>query len=439
MVTGAASAISQTTGTLNGTVNPNGSAITSCQFDWGTTSSYGSVTPCAQAVGSGTSPVPVSAALSGLSPNTTYYFNLVVTYVGATSAGTGQSFATVPQPTGSPPSVSPSPPEVKSSTESAFSGMVNPNGSSTTAHFEYGLDPRYTPGGPVVYDHTTPVQQVGSDDVEHSVTATATELVPNALYHVRLVATNGAGTVVGPDQTFMTAKDPMPPPPVLGKTFNAVPVSGLVFVKPPPGKSLGKAVDAAVHGLVKGHGFVPLTEARQLPSGSEIDARAGSLNLATAPPVRRGKLQTGVFGGGLFQTVQTRTGLEKGLTTLQLLFGIFKGAPTFGSCKTHAAGDTASQAGVSPTVLQTLHAHDKHGKWRTRGHNSSATVRGTVWDTVDRCYGTLTVVHRGTVNVFDFGRRKTIVVHAHHQYLAKAVRAKPRLRAGALEDRHPLT
>jgi hypothetical protein len=49
-----------------------------------------------------------------------------------------------------------------------------------------------------------------------------------------------------------------------------------------------------------------------------------------------------------------------------------------------------------------------------------------VWDTVDRCDGTLTVVHRGTVNVFDFGRRKTIVVHAHHQYLAKAVRAKPR-------------
>ena len=63
---------------------------------------------------------------------------------------------------------------------------------------------------------------------------------PNALYHVRLVATNSAGTTVGPDQTFTTAASPSaPPPPVLGKAVNVAPVSGHVFIMPPPGKSLG--------------------------------------------------------------------------------------------------------------------------------------------------------------------------------------------------------
>jgi hypothetical protein len=40
----------------------------------------------------------------------------------------------------------------------------------------------------------------------------------------------------------------------------------------------------------------------------------------------------------------------------------------------------------------------------------------------DRCDGTLTRVRRGTVVVRDFRRRKSIVVHAGHSYLARAVR-----------------
>jgi hypothetical protein len=42
-----------------------------------------------------------------------------------------------------------------------------------------------------------------------------------------------------------------------------------------------------------------------------------------------------------------------------------------------------------------------------------------VWDTIDRCDGTLTIVKRGTVDVTDFRLRKTISVHAGHRYLAK--------------------
>jgi hypothetical protein len=63
-----------------------------------------------------------------------------------------------------------------------------------------------------------------------------------------------------------------------------------------------------------------------------------------------------------------------------------------------------------------------HGRFRTRGRYSASTVRGTGWDTSDRCDGTLTVVHRGTVLVSDFARRVTVAVHAGHRYLARAVK-----------------
>jgi hypothetical protein len=247
-------------------------------------------------------------------------------------------------------------------------------------------------------------------------------LVPNALYHVRLVAANSVGTQHGPDQTFMTPKDPPPPAPVLGKTVNVMPVSGLVFIRAPRGKSL-LASDAAAHGLVKGRGFVPLTEARQLPNGSQIDARAGTLRVTTATNKRR-RTQFATLSGALFSLSQSRARREKGLTVFALLEGDFPGAPSLRSCGAHAAphgsGARARAASVSPKVIQTLRARDRHGHFGTRGRHSSATVRGTVWGTIERCDGTLTVVRRGTVRVFDFRRKVTITVHAGKRYLAKA-------------------
>ena len=44
----------------------------------------------------------------------------------------------------------------RGSTTARFSGSVNPEGLATTAHFEYGLDPRYTGSSKIVYDQSTP-------------------------------------------------------------------------------------------------------------------------------------------------------------------------------------------------------------------------------------------------------------------------------------------
>ncbi|MHB8691511.1 MAG: IPT/TIG domain-containing protein, partial [Solirubrobacteraceae bacterium] len=310
------------------------------------------------------------------------------------------------------------------STTVLVSGSVNPDGTATTAHFEYGLDPMYTGSGTVIYDQVTPDVAVGSGTTGQPASATVTNLVPNALYHVRLVATNSVGTSTGPDQTFMTQASAPPPPPVLGTTENVKPVAGLVFVKLPAGTTPAGVRDT----LTKGRGFVPLTEARQLPNGSQVDARAGTLQLTTAPTTRHGKLQAAVLGGAIFNVSQSGNGLTKGLTTLTLVENAFAGAPSYSTCKATAATSgalaafgplTASTARSNP-VLQTLHAQDHNGKFRTKGRYSAGTVRGTIWDTIDECAGTLTKVHRGTVNVYDFGKRKTVIVHAGHSYLAKA-------------------
>ena len=131
-------------------------------------------------------------------------------------------------------------------------------------------------GGPAD-DHTTPDKDIGGGFSPVPVSASASSLLPNALYHVRLVATNINGTTVGADQTFQTSKDPAPPAPVIAKTLNVSVTSGVVFIKPPPGKSLGFSKDV----FKKGHGFLPLTEPRSIPNGSEVDARRGALKLVT--------------------------------------------------------------------------------------------------------------------------------------------------------------
>jgi hypothetical protein len=192
------------------------------------------------------------------------------------------------------------------------------------------------------------------------------------------------------------------PPPVLGKSVNAVPASGKVFVSVPAGSAFASL---AVPGI-KGRKFVPLTEARQIPVGSFVDTRRGSLSLTSAS-TRAGKVFSGTFANGVFAALQSRSGL----TTLPL-----KGA-SFRSCA-RARGSRATAA-LSRRVIRRMRSN-ANGRFRTRGRYSAATVRGTIWDTVDRCDGTLTKVKRGTVVVRDFRKHRNITVRAGKSYLARA-------------------
>jgi hypothetical protein len=185
---------------------------------------------------------------------------------------------------------------------------------------------------------------------------------------------------------------------VLGQSENAQPVSGTVFIRLPSGA------------------FVRLTGAQRIPSGAEIDALQGSLQITTAT-AKKGKAQQGVFGGAVFKLTQARAGASKGLATLSIVESAFKGAPSYSLCTKHKAADRSASA-ASVKTLQLLHASAK-GKFRTKGRYSAATVLGTKWTVADRCDGTLTHDVTDSVSVTDFVRHKTIVLHAGQSYLAR--------------------
>lgn len=231
------------------------------------------------------------------------------------------------------------------------------------------------------------------------------------------VAVDGGGNAFIYGAVSAAPPPPALPPPILGKTVNASPVSGVVFVKAPPGTSLDEFDDVPA-AAAAGRGFVRLTGAQQIPIGSEINSLDGSLSLITATGQKR-KTQSGTFRGAIFKLSQTTASASKGLVTLSLMESAFKGAPTYASCNNKRKVGHASAAAVNRRVLQLLRA-SAHGKFRTRGRYSAATVLGTIWTVADRCDGTLTHDITDSVSVTDFVRRKTIVLHAGQSYLAKA-------------------
>jgi hypothetical protein len=196
--------------------------------------------------------------------------------------------------------------------------------------------------------------------------------------------------------------------PVLGRSVLVAPVKGTVYVSAPGGAARSAA---SVPGL-KGKRFVRLTAARLIPAKSYLDTRRGTVRLVSAQNAS-GAIQSGDFSSGVFQVLQSRTG--KGLTELRL-----KGS-SFRRCRARARRSDANAARLSKRRIRRLRSNAK-GRFRTRGRYSSATVRGTDWDTQDRCDGTLTRVARGRVAVRDFARKKTIVVRAKKRYLARARR-----------------
>lgn len=94
VTTGTASGVTSSGATLNGTVNPEGASAT-YQFEYGATTAYGSVAPATPgSAGSGSSAVPESAAVSGLTAGTLYHFRLDATNATGTTDGADGTFTT---------------------------------------------------------------------------------------------------------------------------------------------------------------------------------------------------------------------------------------------------------------------------------------------------------------------------------------------------------
>jgi len=195
LTTDQASSPTQTTATLNATVNPEGATVTGCEFEYGTTNSYGKTASCASLPGSGTSPVEVSAEVTGLTANTTYHFRISATNAGGTTYGSEQTLSTLPNP----PAIGAA--EYLPAEPLPLRGAVDPNGGEVTAcYFEYGITP--------LYGTTTPcVTLPGAGTAEVQVDGIPEGLIPNATYYLRVVATNAGGTSYGGDLVFKAVSD----------------------------------------------------------------------------------------------------------------------------------------------------------------------------------------------------------------------------------------
>ncbi len=194
-----ASTLAQTTATLNASVNPNGSEVGDCHFEYGTTAAYGTSVPCATLPGSGTSPVEVSAPVTKLAPNTTYHYRIVASNAGGTSNGSDEAFATLPDP----PTVETQAASTITQTGASLNGSVNPNGGAISdCHFEYGTTEAYGSSIPCE-------EAVGAGSSPVAASAELTGLAADTTYRYRIVATNAGGTSRGAEQTLQTP--PYPP------------------------------------------------------------------------------------------------------------------------------------------------------------------------------------------------------------------------------------
>lgn len=197
---GSTTNIGQTAATLHGTVNPNNLATT-FQFHYGPTSALGAVSPTtAASVGSGSSGVPVSTKLSGLSPDTTYYVQLVA----SNSAGTSSTAVSTFKTTGNPaPTTTTSPAVDVTRYGATLVGVINPNNQITAYHFDYGLT--------TSYGFQSAAQTIPAGSAPVAVSIALPGLQPGQVYHYRLVANHGAHPpVYGADMTFQTPPWPRP-------------------------------------------------------------------------------------------------------------------------------------------------------------------------------------------------------------------------------------
>jgi len=94
VLTEAATELTADSAVLNATVNPEGSAVSACTFEWGPSKAYGHSAPCSPAPGSSSSPVAVSASISGLSAKTAYHFRITATNPYGTSSGKDEKLKT---------------------------------------------------------------------------------------------------------------------------------------------------------------------------------------------------------------------------------------------------------------------------------------------------------------------------------------------------------
>ncbi|MDI7269144.1 MAG: hypothetical protein QME96_14235, partial [Myxococcota bacterium] len=214
VTTSAATAVSSTGATLNGSASPNGATATGW-FRYGTTDpgscndTFGTRAPLSggSSLGAGNSPVAYTFALGALTPGTTYYFCAIASNAVGVEFGAVLSFTTAGPPTATTEAAT-----AVSSTGATLQASANPNRDAATGWFRYGAtDPgscddtfgtRAPAGGGAALG-------AGNSPVVYS--QALSDLLPITTYYYCAVASNSLGTGLGSVMSFTTPAAPEAP------------------------------------------------------------------------------------------------------------------------------------------------------------------------------------------------------------------------------------
>ena len=217
VVTTAASLITTTGATLNGTVNANNLSST-VSFDYGLTTAYGtSIAGVPSPVAGGTA-TPVASAITGLLPGTTYHFRVDGTNTVGISNGNDMTFTTL----AAAPTVVTTAATAITNTTATLNGTIVANGASTAVTFNYGLTAAY---GSTIAAVPSPV----TGNTLTNVSGNIAGLTCNTLYHYRVSGVNSAGTSNGNDMTFTSAGAVAPAGTITGLTSVCVGATGITY------------------------------------------------------------------------------------------------------------------------------------------------------------------------------------------------------------------
>jgi hypothetical protein len=214
VTTGEPDAITSTTATLLGEVNPEGAAVTyyfayvsDAGYQEGSADPYASgETTIPRELPAGEVPEAVGPVqASDLLPSTTYHYALVaINRFGAEAVGTDRVFVTAPA---SPPGAVTGAASAVTPTSATLSGVITTNGLETSYGFEFGT----VPGS---YGPITGRGTAGGVTTE-TVSVTLSELAPQTTYYYRITATSIDGTVPGAPGSFTTPALPSTGLPVI--------------------------------------------------------------------------------------------------------------------------------------------------------------------------------------------------------------------------------
>ncbi len=190
-----AGSITTESAVLEGVLNPHGTGNPGSYeflYQESTTECEGGLATAQEAM-TGAEGQAVVAPVADLLPNAIYTFCLLArNEAGETSVGNKVTFTALPVK----PSLGSEVAKNIAASSADLTAVINPNGSETTYHMEYGLDTSYKTG-------RTPDVKLPAGRAGVAVLGHAEGLSPDTTYHWRLIASNAAGTETGVDHTFI--------------------------------------------------------------------------------------------------------------------------------------------------------------------------------------------------------------------------------------------